>query len=441
VNTSVAKEWWRSDEATAAQTEEGYVPLWGLLLFTIVVVLSPQELFPVLAPLRMAFVASILAVLALLVSGFRGASIIPRYRGVYLLGALVAWAVITVPFSLWPGASVHFLLDAYFKTLVVFWLVTATVSSVGNLRKVAWALTLMMVPLAVVAVRNYLSGAYIEGTSDAELPRILVYQAILANDPNALALMLNLILPLSVGLLFGETNRTRRMVLIGIVIIAVWAIIATFSRGGFVTLAVTALIYLWKLRRRPQRAWILAAIVVSFMAIPLVPGEYWERLRTILDYQEDPTGSAQARWAGTVAAFQFMTQHPLFGAGLGLDALALDEIMGRNALNVHNVFLQYGVDLGLPGLALFVMLVIDTIRSASWAYRRSAGIPSLRGLSSIAEGIQISLFAFVVGSQFLPVAFQIHYYYIAGLALAVKGIAESEIAKASSPELAPLPNG
>jgi len=436
VSGAVARDWWRADEPAAPEAAEQRVPLWGLVLFTIIVVLSPQEAFPALGELHIARAAAVLAVIALLVAALRGARIVPPYRGVYLVGALAAWAVTIIPFSVWPGGCVQFVLDTYLKTVVVFWLVTASVTSVANLRRVAWVLSLTMIPLAIVAVRNYLSGVYIEG-SEGEAARILVYQANVANDPNSLALMLNLIMPLSIGLLFGETSRGRRVVLVGAIVVGVWAVIATFSRGGFVTLAVIGLVYLWKLRGRSERGWVVAAIIVALMALPAVPDAYWERLGTIIHYEEDPTGSSQARWENAMAAIAFVSRHPLFGAGIGMDNVAVDEIMGNNTLNVHNVFLQHAVDLGLPGLALFVWLVAETIRSATWSHRRSAEIASLSGLSRLAEAIQISLLAFVVGSQFHPVAFQIHYYYIAGLALAVKGIAEAESAKASPAKLVP----
>jgi hypothetical protein len=89
------------------------------------------------------------------------------------------------------------------------------------------------------------------------------------------------------------------------------------------------------------------------------------------------------------------------------------------------VYLEYGVELGLPGLALFVALIVFSIRSVRFAQQRAGGVPALAELRYLAEGIQISLFAFVVAGMFHPGGYQFGFYYFAGLAAATRAIAES----------------
>jgi O-antigen ligase len=92
---------------------------------------------------------------------------------------------------------------------------------------------------------------------------------------------------------------------------------------------------------------------------------------------------------------------------------------------VHNTYLEYAVDLGLPGLTLFVLLLRGCWKSAR-ATRRSAA-PEL---GQLAEGIEISLVGFAVAAFFHPAAYEFYFFYIAGLAVAARTVAVREAATA-----------
>ena len=52
--------------------------------------------------------------------------------------------------------------------------------------------------------------------------------------------------------------------------------------------------------------------------------------------------------------------------------------------------------------------------------RESAGRPASRDLFCLAEGVQVSLIAFAVAGMFHPVAYHFYFYYMGGLALAIR---------------------
>src|SRR2546425_5814787 len=127
-----------------------------------------------------------------------------------------------------------------------------------------------------------------------------------------------------------------------------------------------------------------------------------------------------------VAATNVVVKNPIVGAGVGMNNLALNEERGSAGVEVHNVYLQYAVELGIPGLVLFLMLLAACMKSAMAVQARSAGVPALRDLFNLAEGIQISLIAFAVAALFHPVAYHLYFYYMAGLAIAVRAVYEAE---------------
>ena len=428
-------EWWRpesppDDEARPERARSNRAvpavsasPFWALMIFTFIQILAPQALFKSLTPLRIGLIAAALAAATFLLDRIvRRGSVTVGSREMAVAAGLALWATVTVPWSYWPGGSLSFLTAVYLKTLVIFWLLANVVSTRERLKTMVWGLSLMAAPLAVLAIRAYLSGEFVD---TGAVRRLESYEAPLTQNPNDLALMLNLILPLTVALFLAHRRIAVRAALLAVMALDVLAIIVSFSRAGFLTLGATASIYLVRLLKRPERGFAVAVLVLALLCAPLLPTGYLERLSTISNIEADPTGSAQARWADSLAAVKFVARHPIVGAGLGMDFLALNEIRGPAWKDVHNVYLQHAVDLGLPGLALFLVLFAGCARAARAVQRSAAGYPEQRDLFCLAEGIQVSLAAFAVAALFHPVAYHVYFYYMAGLALAIRHVHDS----------------
>ncbi|MGH7305974.1 MAG: O-antigen ligase family protein [Candidatus Rokuibacteriota bacterium] len=433
-------QWWRPEpdaagavagvtrtEPLASGAAGSRVPFWALMSFTFVLLIAPQNLFPALRPFRVGMLTAGLGLAALLVDRLgRGLPITRATREIKIAAALLVWAIVTVPFSYWPGGSIGLLTDLYLKTLAIFLLIANVVSTADRLRKVAWALTLMTMPIAMKGVENFLSGVYVRGGVGQAVKRIVGYEAPLTQNPNDLALVLNLILPLTVALFLITRSASARTCLFGVAALQVVGIVVTFSRAGFLTLATTLAVCVLTSSGRLDRRWSWGLLILAIVCVPLLPADYVSHLFTITDIDKDPTGSAQDRWAQQVAAIGYVASHPLIGAGIGQNILAMNEALGPVWLMVHNAYLEYAIDLGLPGLALFVLLLVGSVRNAGRAARLAATRPGGRELSVLANGIRSSLLAFAVAAFFSPVAYHFHFYYFAGLAIAARAIAEGD---------------
>ena len=428
----VGRDWWRPETVPVAPGAAPRVPAaasrWSgasfaaLMAFTFVLLLAPQGFVPALAPLRIGLLTALLALGAWLLDRFASGGSITRVTPEVLAAAgLVIWALVTLPMSYWPGGSLAFLLDMYFKTLAIFWLLANVAGTRPRLRRAAEGLVLMTVPLAVFAAHAFAAGQFID--ADGPVHRIAGVDAPLTQNPNDLALMLNLVLPLALALAQAAGRAPVRLAFLACAVLDAVGVILTFSRAGFICLAITASLSLVKAARRPWRGWAFAAVVLTLTLAPFLPHGYADRLGTITDIQSDPTGSAQERWSDTLAAARYVAAHPILGAGVGMNVLAMNEERGASWKNVHNVYLQYAVDLGLPGLALFLALFAGCVRATFQAMRRAAAIPA-PDLFLLAEGLQMSLVVFAVAALFHPVAYHFYFYYVAGLAIAARAAAE-----------------
>ncbi len=369
-------------------------------------------------------IPAVIGIGAYLVDRFNyGAPLFMRARELWIIGALAAWATVTVPFSIWPGGSLAFLSGQYFKTLAIFWLLSHTAVTMLRLRQTAWSLSLMAIGLAMFTLNNYASGVFIDQAANQD--RVVGNEGALTKNPNDLALMINVILPLTMALLLSSARPAIRMALSVMLALEALTVILTFSRGGFLTLGAIFLVYAWKLRRRVERVWIYGILVLALLCLPLLPSTYFERMSTIVHTEADSTGSAGERVTDMIIAVRYALSSPVTGAGVGMNVLAMNEARGGGWRPVHNVFLELTMDLGLPGVLLFTVLLVSCVRSTIQVQRRAAEAPEMKDLGYLAEGIQISLLAFTLAAMFHPVSYHPYFYYLAALALAAHAISLS----------------
>jgi probable O-glycosylation ligase (exosortase A-associated) len=415
-----------------AALEGSRAAFYALVAFTFILLLSPQAWFPVLKLIRIALVAGFIAMTAhVMERTAHRQPITPLAPEIGIALALVFWSTVTIPLSYWPGGSVHLLTDQYLKAIAFFWLLATIITTTARLRALAWSLTLCAIPLAATGVWHYLSGAVMQTTQEG-LVRVVGYMGSsgLTGNPNDLALMLNLIIPLT-GALALSSRGSVRLFAIGVALVSIGAVIITFSRAGFLALSATFFMFILVLVRHRSRGAAIA-LLIAVLALPFaLPKTYVDRLSTITNLKEDKTGSAVGRYKDLQLALDVVVHNPIIGVGLGQDMLALNQARGQSTWrSVHNVYLQYAVDLGIPGFVLFVWLHVLCFRTAWAVERRARSDPALSQLAPLAVGIQVSLVAFLVAAMFHPIAYQFYFFSIAGLAVALKNTYRAEIARA-----------
>ena len=400
----------------------------SLLAFTVVLFIAPQNFIPI--PALGKLTAGLAIGSHVVIQIARNERLWRNSMPLAIAGALLVWTVATIPFSLYRGGSVEILLDQFLKSLAVFWLLSSVVDRPTRLHILLWALSLMSVPIALTAITNYVT---LTGSS-----RIIGYSSPLAENPNALAMVLNTLLPIAAGLMAAARRAVHRFILLAIIVLDAAAIMLSFSRAGFLALVCTVGLSIYAFVPRRKRIMTLACTAAVIVAVVLWLPSYQTRVGTIWNIDADSTNSAQARSHLNRSALAVIADKPILGSGLGNDVLALNEF-GNRWQNVHNIFLQYAVDLGLPGFVLFVWLFAECLRCLTRARRTLADVPSSSGLASSAKGIWISLVGFAVSASFAPGAYHFYFYYPAGLALAVDHAVSTVAGRTTGPRRVPTP--
>jgi O-antigen ligase len=253
------------------------------------------------------------------------------------------------------------------------------------------------------------------------------------SDPNDLALVFVISLPLCVALLFLTRNWILKVTWTSAVLLLIYSIFLTGSRGGFLSLIVTGAIGLWGFAIRGRRPYllILAAlfgVIVLQTSSELLIG----RLKGTFNIKDDTAAanaSSQARKQLFWRSVEVTAEHPFFGVGPG----NFVQVSG-NWHVAHNSFTQMSSEGGIPALILYLMILwsgFRNIRATPRFANRSREIILLN------RGLQASFGGYVVGSCFLSVPFAFFPYFLVAYTTALLSIARGSKAPARKLETIP----
>jgi O-antigen ligase len=144
--------------------------------------------------------------------------------------------------------------------------------------------------------------------------------------------------------------------------LAINIIVFTGSRTGYLTTLVLVA-FLWARSARKGR-FLAIALVVGAIGLPLVPPQYEARFISAFVGEAAEGHSKEARIELANDGWQLFLDNP---QGLGIYAFryALEDQLGKEGYDPHNLYLQVLVDLGLPGALVFGLLLTALWRELS----------------------------------------------------------------------------
>ncbi|MEA3441022.1 MAG: O-antigen ligase family protein, partial [Chloroflexota bacterium] len=206
--------------------------------------------------------------------------------------------------------------------------------------------------------------------------------------PNVLAGVLILILPITASWLlytWREMNWLNRILFTLTNLLILVVIIFTQSRGAWIAVAsmlLAALLLHWR------RGWI-GILLIIFLSIAAI---YQFGITSILEgLASNPTiGDFNNRMDIWFRAIYMIQDFPFSGIGMGLYKVTADTLYPFSSTSAagiphaHNIFLQVGVDLGIPGLVSWLSILIAMVLAAwqTFQYGRQSHIHWITGLGS-----------------------------------------------------------
>jgi putative inorganic carbon (hco3(-)) transporter len=432
----------RAESAGVSEGEVDVLAFRGLLAFTLVLFFRPQDSLPFLEPLHLAELTATFALIALAAGRLsRGATLTRLTPTLILVLALGGVMLATAPFSLWPGGAVFVFTDLYSKVLLVFALMVNTVTTRARFERLVTVIVLGTSYVAVRAVTDYVRGVnLIEGG------RVSGAVGGLFGNPNDMALNMVTFLPLAVAVALIRGRPLIRVLALGAVPAIAAAITFSQSRGGVLGLVAMLVTLLYQLRRIHPGVTVLV-LVASLSVIPTLPSSFTERMSSIFNPDEDPTGSREARKRAMREGYQAFLDNPLVGIGAGQFVNYQPDQREEAWRETHNAALQVASELGILGLVVFVLMVgsgFGAVLRGKSALRRMARPPppsdpgSRRDLELFGAALVASLAGWLTAAMFASVAYYWTFYLILGLATSFGEISLRHAAEGAGPYRRPL---
>lgn len=393
-----------------------------LTAFSILYFARPEDVIPGLGAIPVGKITGGVALVALIcgLAGKSGSIKLPKELKILLL--FLGWLCIDIFFAFWRGGAFATVRDKYSKVVIVAFLVSLVVTSLAQLRRLLLIQAASVALVTVVSILRY-HGGRMSG----------VQEGLLAN-PNDLAMNIALNWPLCLMFLLGTKNKLQKALWGLALFVMLRGVMLTYSRGGFLALALAMILCVWEFGLRGRRYYMLViALLVVMSAAALAPGRYGKRLYSLVETQQGDMDrhSLDQRENMLTQSLQVTADHPVFGVGPGNFAPYT-----KNWLVTHNTYTQLTSECGIPALILFLLV----LKRAFWNLRAIRKLGAYRQSSEVrlyTGGLWASLGPYLLGACFASTADQLFPYFMVAYTTALYSItrnsANNEVMPVASP--------
>lgn len=389
----------------------------GIYLIMLLIFIRPQEVWPsifgVLPWLKIVGASTILIyVLSKYAAGEKLIVWSLEFKAMVLMAAM---GLLLTPIASSPGDSIGVLLDTFITLLIIFSLMTNLIDTRDRLRWFLFAMVVSEFLYASSAMKTYLT------QRDSDPNRITGWGTQLEN-PNDLACVLDLMLPLTVYFFLTRKGWLKVFAFISI-LITVFSVFFTLSRSGFLGLMAAAATMIWKMSSGYRIRIGVATLALGLIVFVALPGQFRNRLSTIMNPETDQTHSAQERQMLMQIAADLAVKRSVIGVGMGNF-----HIYSYKEKVAHNSFLETSAELGVIGLLAYLVLIFAPIKSLRRIERQSRkdGARPDREVFIMSVCFQASLAAYMIYGFFGSVQYFPYMYFSVAYAVALRRIFAAE---------------
>lgn len=195
-------------------------------------------------------------------------------------------------------------------------------------------------------------------------------------NPNVLGSYLIFAISTALGC-FQYANRKRGLFLGTVIAIGVVCLLFTYSRGAWLALAFSIVLFLYW---RQEKKYVLGIIVIGIVVLSVAFPHLWTRINPLTLRFDTSTSYRLEIWK---TSLQIIRDHPLWGTGLGTLWYYIPQYsktISTFIAHAHNMYLQLAAEAGLLGLSSFLFFVGITMRNIFIAFKSSRS-PRHRGIA------------------------------------------------------------
>jgi hypothetical protein len=410
---------------TGSPVETILAPLVGLYLGFAVVRLP--EVFQAIAipHLPMILMLIFIAILGFAIPAGAWALVWERAKALRIVAGLVVVAIVTAPLGIWPSESLQFLREHYAVSVILFVTCLVLLRDRRNFRTAVTIYVLCSATVCVNVLHTYDPDVVLDEDGNQIDPDILAARPELRRlasvgvslDSNDFGAILATTFPLALWLSVGSFRR--RVFWTGIAGLMVAAVVPTQSRGselGFV--AVAAVIV--TVGARGWRRWMSTALIVGCVGLFVMMASGIGAGGRFSDFGAEDYNIAgnEGRMFFWRQGFVWMLKRP-WGYGIANFPTYFGMLNGPERA-AHSSWVQYGMELGIAGLALFVTLCVGLVKGLRQLRKLAAALrerhPAAKDEEILAGHMLAMLAGVLVTGSFLSNAYYPLMYMALGMA-------------------------
>jgi O-antigen ligase len=402
----------------------------ALLMFSFLYYARPEDFIPGMSYIPVGKISGGIALLGLLAGWGRRRTKIPLEIKLVLL--LFFDLCLTVPFAFWRGGALDVVVNQFSKAAIVALLISMIVNTTDELRRMLWVQAAAVAAMTIASILIHPGGA----------TRLSAVGAAFSN-PNDFAVNIAINFPLCLAFLLAAKSILKKAVWLIVLLAMLYAVIATYSRSGFLALVICLLICLWEFGIKGKRPkFLVAAVLLGMVGVGfgLTTRNYTTRLSTLVEGNVRGSmdrGSMDARRELLDQSIELTLQHPLFGVGPG-NFQAITESWHVT----HNTYTELSSEAGIPALAIFLTIIGLAFRNLR-RVRKAPGYKTNSELQLFTGALWAGLAAYLVGAAFSSTAYALFPYFMVAYTSALYRIgfsAESAGSSKPQPSLENSPN-
>jgi len=375
-------------------------PHYGIYLWSWLSYMNPHKLaWGFATSIPFAFMTAVLTLTVYLLS--KEPKRMPWTPETILLLIFLGWVTLTTFFALYPQlAWVQW--DKVMKIQIMTLLTAMLITDRKRLEGLVWVIALS---LAFYGVKGGIFTIVHGGVYRIQGPETTF---IAGNNEMGLALIMTV--PLLRYLHLQAQSKLIRLLVATSMVLTGLAAIGSQSRGALLAAAAMGSLLWLKSRNKVVTAIYIIAAIGLIAAI--MPQEYWDRINTIKNYQEDT--SAMGRINAWHTAFN-VAKDRITGGGFEAFQVPTFEQYAPDPGNVHDVHSIYFEVLGehgFIGFGLFVLIGLLAWRTGSKVIRECRKDPNRKWAADLAAMTQVSMVGYATGGAFLGLAYFDYYYHL-----------------------------
>lgn len=333
----------------------------------------------------------------------------------------LAWVLLAVPFSVWPGGSVSLLVTYVSHGWILAYYCAAFLIAVRHARRF---MLFLIAADSLLLLNCFWFGQFTDG-------RFEIPKSMFSTNANDLALQLLIAITQFAYLLY-QREVWKRVAGTAAIFVALTYLLKTGSRGAFFAVLVLAGVSVVLAQRRLRL--VLIAVPLVLAAMLMVPPSIFHRL-TLVNLEragaasgvEDRSaaGSQTQRIALLRQSIEFAVAHPLFGVGPGQFAVAASADAQKQGswspwLGTHNSYTEIASECGIPAFLLYTSVLGITLVSNFRMLQRTRRSPELAELNALAFCLFSGALVYAICTVFFHIAYSGYLPTIAGMTIALR---------------------